>query len=1163
MVQTVPSDGLCFIHACCKSLLYQHSMSISNDFLLDILETEYTENKDHYIDFFTHAQRPLFDSYMLNYINHGIYNTALGDMVPNIAAHALNLNILIIEKRADTYVKRMECPRDANSAMETFLVLKRGEHYDAIMPFTNDGSQTTPEQSLHKGCTPQSEIRLNSVPDQNNVPRIHSVDISGCNTESEQASVNTCIRKCKHASYSKCRSCQSVHKTFSSQVQADKGLTICHLNTRSLYNKIDEIRLIVTSSNIDIFCASESFLDDSITDSEINIPGYVIERYDRNREGGGVMMYIKDGIKYKPRPDMGKAAINIENVWIEIETTKRSKKPYLICCIYRPPSAKVSYYNSILDIVERAMSEDKEVVILGDLNYDYQLNESLSSNPIHYMENLFGLSQLITENTRVAKTTSTLLDVILTSNVHAHSQQRVFKFALSDHYLVYTCIKDINVCNTHRTIQYRSYKDFDQEKFLYDMSQCPAFHEIQNGEKKYAESAWTLWKQSFTEICNVHAPLKTTRVKNRQNPWITTDIVKIMYERDFAHKKARESVSDDIRWNEYRHLRNLVTSLTTQSKKQYFADIKPQLNNNPKAVWKKLRRVVGSKKNENSIPTQLSNENLNLFFSTVGTNILNTLPDPGELIWNNPACLYKFEFAPVEPSCVLKHLRGLSADSHLDVLQMDTRLLQASAEFITASLCYIINLSLQTGVIPCDWKIARVTPIYKGKGSKYEESNYRPISVIASIAMILEREVAKQIMKYLIDHDLISVDQFAFLKGHSTVTSLHRLIDDWYDAFNEGEYVMACFFDVMKCFDSINHKILLQKLEYYGFKNMSLQWVTNYLHMRKQFVSCNGKASSYQNVSTGVPQGSALGPLLFIIFINDLPQNIRSSSSNMFADDNCVYTTGKSPDEMIPVFQNSIQEANRWYLNNNLPVNYDKSMWMLSASESSLNRLADEPTSFNVTINGHNLNQVSDTPYLGIHVDRSLKWNIHILKLCKDVARRLGLLNRLRKCIDKSALNYLYMTIIQPKLDYAISVWGYCSNIYKDLVVRLQHRAARIVCGNMDYINVRGADLMNELGWQTIDTRRDYFTAMLMYKIVNEIAPKRLIDTFVLTRDTHDVPTRSSANGDLQIPQPNYEIFRNSLKYQGTILWNGLPCHIRNAPDIVIFKRMYKDEYFN
>ena len=505
---------------------------------------------------------------------------------------------------------------------------------------------------------------------------------------------------------------------------------------------------------------------------------------------------------------------------------------------------------------------------------------------------------------------------------------------------------------------------------------------------------------------------------------------------------------------------------------------------------------------------------------------------------------------------------AVNTDSKLDVLGMDTRLLNISSTLIAPSLCRILNLSLQTGVIPRDLKVARITPVYKGKGSKNDESSYRPISVISVIAMIMEREVAKQVMKYLIDHELISVDQFAFLKHHSTTTSLHRLIDDWFEAFNEGEFVLACFFDVMKCFDSISHTILLKKMGLYGFKDISLAWFENYLYERQQYVASNGKNSPLQSVKTGVPQGSALGPLLFILFINDFPQSINNSLSNMFADDCCIYAFGKDLNQTKTKFQKSVNEANDWYNNNNLPINIPKSMCMLSIPEHMANRLDDNQKQLDIMLNGENLSQVSNVPYLGIQLDCSLKWNYHILKLCKKVSGKLALLNRLRKFIDRNTLLSLYNSIIQPNIDYAISVWGFTSSLNKDMITRLQHRAARIICGNHDFINIRGSDLVNQLGMQSIEIRRNYFTAMLMYKVRNEIAPKRLIDHFTYTRDTHDLPTRSSANDTFQVPAPNYEFYRNSLKYQGTVLWNSLHPQLKSAQNIEEFKRLYKKRYF-
>ena len=315
-----------------------------------------------------------------------------------------------------------------------------------------------------------------------------------------------------------------------------------HVNVRSLCNKKDAISYILSQSKLDIFCITESWLDESILDSEVQVSGYVIERKDRNRQGGGVLLYIKESIKYARRSDISGASPAVENVWIEVKCSKNTVNidSVLLGCFYRPPSSDTEYFDGILDIMEKASLDDKHIVILGDLNYDYEFNESLSTNPLHYIENLFGLTQLITDYTRVTPTSSSLLDVILSSlpsNVRVCNN--VFSFSLSDHYLVFTCINAPPIKGDHRTITYRCYKNFDSELFLNDVIANDVFCSTNdNNECTYVKDTWETWKSNFLCISDKHAPIKVTRVKDRHNPWINAEIIKLMYRRDYLHKRA-------------------------------------------------------------------------------------------------------------------------------------------------------------------------------------------------------------------------------------------------------------------------------------------------------------------------------------------------------------------------------------------------------------------------------------------------------------------------------------------------------------------------------------------------------------------------------------------------------------------------------------------------
>ena len=358
---------------------------------------------------------------------------------------------------------------------------------------------------------------------------------------------------------------------------------IGHLNTRSLYPKIDEIRSIVDKNDFDIFCVSETWLHEYIKDDEIHIPGYNIYRRDRNTgAGGGVCIYVKEDIHVNLRTDL--MFENIEAIWVEI---RQGDTQYLVSCIYRPPSASKEYYERIVDMFESARMTDYPVISLGDLNFDYVLNETLSTNPIYYIETAYEMRQLIDQPTRVDDKTSSLLDVILTSHPELHRKSEVLKYTLSDHFLIYTHIEFKGTKSPtadHNTVKFRDMKNFDADIFAHDLMSC----DILNGSQDEGEISWEQWKSAYTKICDKHAPMKILRLKKRSNPWITHDIIKLMYQRDNVHANAIQN-SDPLLWQKYRELRNKVTCVIKERKNAYFSDINVLCRDDPKRTRTRTR----------------------------------------------------------------------------------------------------------------------------------------------------------------------------------------------------------------------------------------------------------------------------------------------------------------------------------------------------------------------------------------------------------------------------------------------------------------------------------------------------------------------------------------------------------------------------------------------
>ena len=503
---------------------------------------------------------------------------------------------------------------------------------------------------------------------------------------------------------------------------------------------------------------------------------------------------------------------------------------------------------------------------------------------------------------------------------------------------------------------------------------------------------------------------------------------------------------------------------------------------------------------------------------------------------------------------VLQELLHLSSEPKLDILNFDTKLLRLSAPLIAPILTHIYNLSLSSGFIPPDWKLARVTPVYKQKGSKHEPGNYRPISVVSPIAKIIEKSVKAQLLIFLSDHKLLSSSQSAYLKYHSTATALHSIVDNLLISINSNKISAACFIDLSKGFDTLNPEILLHKLKSLGIKDHSFNWFKSYLTHRKQIVSSNNALSQSNDLKMGVPQGTVLGPVLFLIYMNDLSLNISDSLLTMYADDTTVTCCGKTIDEACNKLNHCLSSISRWFTVNRLVINTEKSNFMIIGTPQKIKSFHGP---FNIQINNKFLERVTETKLLGVYIDENLNFNRHVQYLTKKVSPKIALIHRLRNTLPPESLNLVYTSLIQSSFDYCLSVWGNSSKKNLTTVQRLQNRAARAVTGNFNFSS-SVSTIINNLHWMPIQKRLLYFLGILVYKCLHGKAPTYLINTLNYVSNSHPCNTRNAAQHHLTVPHPFLSLFKQSFIYAGPTFWNSLPFHITHTDNLFSLKQKLK-----
>lgn len=939
------------------------------------------------------------------------------------------------------------------------------------------------------------------------------------------------------------------------------GLVMASLNINSLLAHIDELRLFMETSTIDILAINETKIDPLIKNNEISITGFDVVRRDRptnGRFGGGVCLYVRANINYQIRNDLNDDLLEM----ITIEITRPQTKSFLVSTWYRPPSSTSDLYNAFESTIDKIDITNLDYYLLGDINCDF--SDPAKASVLSSIFDVYGLTQLIDEPTRITHNTKTIIDLCVTNAPDKVSKSGVHHLGISDHSMVFMTRKAKYERQGKLFIKMRNFKNFNRTKFLHDLTQMP-WSKVQMSDDP--NNMWEQWKEMFIGCVDHHAPIISKRVRGRKSPWLTKELKQKMHQRDYLKKKAI-SLNDNLLWEQYRKAKNQTTNAIKLAKKTYCTERLENNEKNPRETWKIINTLLSRNVNNSSIVQELKidgqtvtssseiADKFNDFFTNIGETLAHSLEQTGIKPESYVSVTSKsFNIQPPSIETVSKLLASIDERKAVGLDNLPNRLLKISSDIIAPSLTSIFHRSITTGIFPTEWKIAKVTPVFK-KGEKYDPGNYRPISVISTISKIYEKIIYDQLYNYFNENNLLTNCQSGFRTLHSTVTALVETTNHWSVNIDKGMFNGVIFIDLKKAFDTIDHTILLQKLKLYGLDDQSLKWFSSYLSDRTQYCNVNGSLSKPCKVSYGIPQGSNLGPLLFLIYINDLPNCVSQARPRMFADDTNITLSADNLSELERLVNNELRSVHNWLIANKLTLNITKTEFMIIGSRQKLTAHGNEP--INIQINNEAIKRVNHSKSLGVTIDSHLTWAEHVREISKKIASAIGALKRVRPYISKRCALQIYKALILPHFDYCSSVWDGLNVTLSDKLQKLQNRAARAI-SQVGY-DIRSCDILRELNWDTLAKRRKIQKSLLMFKILNRRAPSYLVDLVSSYKTNYRL---RDIDNKLSLPKPNTEYLKRSFSYSAAKVWNELPASIRSISSYQTFKKEIHSHQFS
>ena len=948
----------------------------------------------------------------------------------------------------------------------------------------------------------------------------------------------------------------------------ERRLIISHSNINSVTSphRLQELHQFVEINHVDILALTETKLDDTILPDLYHLPNFhaPITKH-RNRRGGGTALYARSLLPIKRIPEL--EIPGEEWIWAHINIQDTS---LIICCIYLPPNISAHRQTEFLDRLAESATmaqtySPKSIIILGDINVGNIFlkhpipNSGITPFDIRLKDatDAIDLVQLIDEPTR--PTSNNLRDLMFVNDPGSITDSGVLPpFSQLDHYPIYATMGIVKP----ETPSKRSKLVWDYDKLdahrLTDILINTDWDSVLAGD---VDEAATKFTSTILNAAKEAIPTKMSSTDRQHKPWMTPDLTRNIRKRDRLFRQARRRQSE-ADWDRWKRQRNFVTTLNRHTRDDYF---KSKVNNllihrqSPFKYHTILKTIIG-RNNRQTIPPLVQLDGtiatdddhkatlLNNHFANQSR--LNADDDRNPLANDNRRPVPSIDTINVASREVLDMLNSLDPNKSCGSDEIPPKILKLVALLIYEPLTILYNACLSQGVYPAIWKIANVHPIFKNKGSPSDPTNYRPISLLPSLSKLLEKIVFKHIYQHATDNSLLSQKQSGYRPGHGTQLQLLHLTQNMFSNLDKGNDFTAIYLDIAKYFDKIWHQGLLLKCEVeFGIKGMLLQWLCSYLRDRKQRVRVGSSYSTFQTINTGCPQGSVLGPLLALIYLNDLSNKITNDVL-FFADDTSLYAPHQSNN--ITRIQRSLQKdldsifayGQDWYIT----FNANKTIMQTFTTK-------QNTQSPYLTFGGEPITRVTKHKHLGLTLSNDLRFHAHINEMILKVNRDMSPLYPIARYLPRTILDQLYKIYILPYFDYCDIVYdGHFTIHDSQRLERLQNRAARLITGTT--FRTSTDKLRRDLGWDTLVRRREIHRLHMYFKLKSNsnILPDYIRAAIPQTRQ-HDTnrTLRNSASHSLPLNRTSH--YQRSFIPCTTRAWNRLPESIQTSRSQKIFKR--------